>query len=349
MSDKLNRFEIPFVKTNEFGDLIPGYANKAIIDQGGDLIPAEVWFDALQAFFKEGMPIKLLHRPKIQAGETVEMKISHEGLWLLSRPTLPEVKGLIDKGLLVAYSIGYVPLEWMIRPDGGRTITKLDLKETSYVDEPMNQGSYFGGIKLALRDEHEVRFDIATGTVTVLGLNPEEMGSLSKLLGQGLEAAGVESIGAVKSIEFKVAQPDQESPVSATPSAEKEEVMNWLKKIWGRISTQAPEEAKNMEEQKTNQTEPVEAPAPEKEEERNEEAKTQTLESALQDQIAELKAKAEEQPTRLEKVETELAELKGMFGQLVEVVRDMTPDQRSLPVTDTSNPSETKSWNLFRR
>lgn len=203
MEQKLVHVQFPLeLKADD--DLIVGYANKAIVDDGGDLIEADVWFSALQTFFREGMPIKLLHRPKLTVGETVSLKIDKDGLWLASRPLLPEVKGLIERGLLTAYSIGYVPREY-IKTGEGRKITALDLYEVSYVDEPMNPGSYFGGKAMPLRETHEIVFDAESGMVTVMGLNAAEMASLAKLIEAGLEQAGVVDPAGIRSIAFKMA------------------------------------------------------------------------------------------------------------------------------------------------
>ncbi|MEN3009604.1 MAG: hypothetical protein ABDI20_01250, partial [Candidatus Bipolaricaulaceae bacterium] len=200
-------------------DLVVGYANKAIVDDGRDFIPAEVWFNALRTFFREGMPIKLLHRPGLVVGETVWLKITEDGLVLASRPLFPEIRGLIEKGLLRAYSIGYVPKKVQIQPDGVRAILDLDLYEVSYVDEPMNRGCFFMG---KMRMDHEVVFDAEKGTVTILGVTPEEMGDIAAAIRELLVKAGVPEGATLQASEFKAAPaPEPSKPQEPTaPSAE---------------------------------------------------------------------------------------------------------------------------------
>lgn len=224
MMDRLVRVEFP-IKYDEENDLVVGYANKAVVDLGNDLIPAEAWFDALETFFREGMPVKLLHRPKLVVGETVWLKVVHDGLKLASRPLYPEVKGLIERGLLRGYSVGFYPRDVEVRPDGVTVIRKLDLVEISYVDEPMNQESLFEsfGRKFMLREEHEVTFDPKQGIVVISGLSPEEMGKLAQLIGSALEDEGYKSTD-VRTIVFKMADagPDDRDGGGTDEKAEEE-------------------------------------------------------------------------------------------------------------------------------
>jgi len=210
MNDKLVRVTFPCKYDADLG-LIIGYASKEVVDLGNDLVPAEVWFEALGTFFQEGAPVKLLHRPSLVVGETVWLKIVSDGLVLASRPLYPEIKGLIERGLLRGYSIGYWPLEVEEREDGVRVLKKLELVEVSLVDVPMNQECYFSEVKDMLRPGIEVHFDPATGIVTAKGLTKEEMARLAELLGQSLEGAGVKDLSCVKAIAFKMAEEDNAS------------------------------------------------------------------------------------------------------------------------------------------
>lgn len=191
------------------GGLVVGYANKAIVDDGRDLIPAEVWLEALQTFFREGTPVKLLHRPNLIAGETVWLKVVGDGLILASRP-YPEVRPLIEKGWLKAYSIGFVPKEVEYTPEGVRVIRSLDLYEVSYVDEPMNPGCYFDMVKMNVN--HEVIFDRERGVITILGVTPEEMAALAAGLKDLLLKAGVPEDAPLTAIEFKARAPEKAAP-----------------------------------------------------------------------------------------------------------------------------------------
>jgi hypothetical protein len=214
--------------------LVVGYANKAIVDDGNDFIPADVWFKALQRFFREGMPVKLLHRPNLVVGETVWLKVVEDGLVLASRPTLPEIRGLIEKGLLRAYSIGYIPKDFKIREDGVREINDLDLVEVSYVDEPMNSGCYFELEMVKMLKDKEVIFDAQKGSVTVLGLTPEEMAHLSAQLHEVLAKAGVPEGAALTALEFKVADP-KPTQIAVEDTGEEDEPVDIDSVDWDEV------------------------------------------------------------------------------------------------------------------
>lgn len=204
----------PFAFKEEEGTVV-GYANKAIVDDGRDLIPAEVWFSALTTFFKEGTPVKLLHRPGLVVGETLWLKVAKDGLILASRP-IPEVLALIRRGLLNAYSIGFIPKDVEYREDGVRVIKDLDLVEVSYVDVPMNPGCYFAAVKM--RMDHEVIFDKENRRVVILGVSPEEMAELTKGLKELLLKAGVPEGEPLAAVEFKMAEAPKAEPAPAEPS-----------------------------------------------------------------------------------------------------------------------------------
>lgn len=227
--------------------LVVGYANKAIVDDGRDLIPAEVWLEALQAYFREGTPVKLLHRPKIIAGETAWLKVNKDGLILASRP-YPEVRPLIEKGWLRAYSIGFVPKEVEYTSDGVRVIRKLDLYEVSYVDEPMNPGCYFAMEKMNM--DHEVVFDRERGVVTILGVSPQEMESIAAGIKELLVKAGVPEGMPLAVIEFKAKGPEpKEVKETKTETVEPEEAsdgelasVDWDEVFTVYYTDNAPEE-----------------------------------------------------------------------------------------------------------
>jgi len=251
MESKLIRIEFP-CKYDAEENLIVGYASKETIDLDSDLIPAEVWFDALDTFFREGAPIKLLHRPSLVVGETVWLKIVNDGLILASRPIYPEIKGLVEKGLLRGYSIGYWPLEVEEKSNGVRVITKLKLAEISYVDTPANPECYFSEVKAMLRPDIEIHFDPTTGIVTAKGLTAEEMAKLAQLLGQSLESAGVKDLSAVKAIAFKMAEEE--------PSEEKEEALVEEKAPKWKLYRPGYEHARSLIQNGKISTDPWDAP-----------------------------------------------------------------------------------------
>ena len=193
--------------------LVVGYANTPVIDAGDaqyrDLIPAELWMKALSAFFRCGAKINLLHRPII-VGETVSVELRPgAGPLLVSKPTQAWAKAMIDDGVLQGYSIEYIVYDFDVEEspdDDPRPIRKFldfDVLRVSYVDEPMNPGSYFFGGKAM--DNYQFVFDRRANRVTVEAVDDEAMAKLAALFDTGLKAAGVPDGARLGSIEIKVA------------------------------------------------------------------------------------------------------------------------------------------------
>lgn len=182
--------------------LVVGYANKAVVDRVNDLIPAEAWFTALSRFFKEGMPVKLLHRPELVVADTVWLRVEPDGLVLASRPRFPEILGLIKRGLLRAYSVGFIPKSVKVREDGVRVIEDLELVEVSYVDEPANQECFFMEVRMSM--DKKVTYDAASGRVIIEDVSAEEMAGLVGQLKELLVKAGVPEGFSPMALEFKM-------------------------------------------------------------------------------------------------------------------------------------------------
>ena len=195
-------------------DMIVGYANAPVIDRGDrdyrDLIPADTWLKALQAFFQHGSKINLLHRP-IFVAETVKVEIRPgEGPLLYTRPLKSWVKDMIDEGVLTGYSIEYVLKDYEIMPPPDsdprpvRKFKDFSVLRISYVDEPMNPQSYFRwGGKMGL-EGYSFVFDKENGRVIVEAADEEAFARLAQLFDEGLKAAEIPTEG-IKAIEFKMA------------------------------------------------------------------------------------------------------------------------------------------------
>jgi hypothetical protein len=201
--------------------LVEGYANTPIVDRGDaqyrDYIPAELWMGALVTFFGRKAPINVLHR-NIEGGETVRVDVTANGPLLVTRPTKEWVAKAIEAGDLSAYSIEYVRTGERIIPPGTdeyrallndpleyraiRYYKGLDLLRVSYVDEPMNQGSYFLGGKVLDLSSYEFSFDREQGVVTIFARTDEAMAELAGMLSDGLKATRLEA--PQKGIAFKV-------------------------------------------------------------------------------------------------------------------------------------------------
>ncbi|MDD3493519.1 MAG: HK97 family phage prohead protease [Candidatus Thermoplasmatota archaeon] len=338
--DKMVRVELPLELKQDEG-LVVGYANRAIPDDVNHLIPADVWLSGLQRYFREGMPVKLLHRPKLTVGETVWLKVVDDGLVLASRPTVPEVRGMIERGLLTSYSVGFFPKAWRDREDGIREFTDLELVEVSYVDEPMNPGSYFEVVPKML-EGHEIHFDATTGTVTVHGLVPEEMAQLSSLLKGALTKAGIGSVENIQAIEFKAAAPSAANASQAEEKNREEDTMSLLKRIWDAVRGKSKMEATDdgsdkmstaVEKQETQPT-----------------ANNSTTVLTIPDPNAEVEQKFSKLSEQLKAQEAAVTELKGMVEKLAKIIDSFVPPPNSTPVLDTSQGKEKETkfkWGLL--
>ena len=110
-------------------------------DQSGDRVRP----GAFAASLRRATPVPMLlrHRPGTLAGRWTQLRETGRGL---------EVRGFVE-GNSAAHaaisngmnglSIGFRPLEWRYRPDGGRDLLRVDLVEISLVEKPMASKARF--------------------------------------------------------------------------------------------------------------------------------------------------------------------------------------------------------------
>ncbi len=224
MADAL-RFETGDIKATDNG-LVVGYANAPVVDRGDaqyrDFIPAELWLNALVLFFEKGAQINVMHR-NIPGGETVSVDVTPNGPLLVTRPTKPWVAQAIADGDFRGYSIEYfIPKFRVIAPGTDeyrallddptemraiRYAEAIDLLRVSYVDEPMNQGSYFLGGKALDLSQFQFRFDREKGEVVIFARTDEAMATLAGMLADEFKAAHPDV--PVRGISFKFAKDDE--------------------------------------------------------------------------------------------------------------------------------------------
>lgn len=206
------------------GDII-GYANAPVVDRGDmnfrDYIPAETWLKALTEFFASGAQINFLHRP-INAGRTKVVEVTDQGPLLITTPIKAWVAEAIKSGDIKGYSIEYKLYEYEIDPPVGgdprpvRRFKDFSLVRVSYVDEPMNPGSYFiGGKNVNLKD-YAIKFDRDAGTVIITAKNQQAMADISAYLSDGIKsteirdaiagAVGVKAADLPEDLKFEVKQ-----------------------------------------------------------------------------------------------------------------------------------------------
>jgi len=141
------------VKQASTGISIEGFANKATVDRGDEMISTDAW--ELDNFKRN--PIILFNHGMDTLGGTpvgraTEIKQTPEGLYLKVKmsnsnaPGIAMVRGLVEERILKAFSVGFNPKQMdTVQIDGKsiKKITKAELFEVSIVGVPMNQDSLF--------------------------------------------------------------------------------------------------------------------------------------------------------------------------------------------------------------
>lgn len=140
------------IKMTGDGLTIQGFANKAVVDRGNEIIATDAW--ELENY-KKNPVILYNHGFDPQLGSTpvgvaTEVTPTEEGLFIKCRlsatddPLLNRIRGLVQEKILRAFSVGFNPVNMTDDPKTGvKTITKAELFEVSIVGVPMNQDSLF--------------------------------------------------------------------------------------------------------------------------------------------------------------------------------------------------------------
>ena len=139
-------------KGDEADLVIEGFANKAVIDRGGDLIPPKAW---MLEEFKDNPIIFFNHNRDLPIGRAISVKVTEDGLIirvLLSNSDsefMKHIRTLIKEGILKTFSVGFDPMDSEEKADEGHNvINKANLLEVSIVSLPMNQESTFDVAKV---------------------------------------------------------------------------------------------------------------------------------------------------------------------------------------------------------
>lgn len=126
--------------------VIEGWANKAVLDRGMDIIKKEAWM--LDNYKKN--PIMLFnHDTEKIVGKITACEARDEGLYVKCKmskskdPMVQYVKDLVQEGILNSFSVGFNAMDEQKSMDGVNEITKAELYEVSIVSIPMNQDSTF--------------------------------------------------------------------------------------------------------------------------------------------------------------------------------------------------------------
>ena len=141
------------IKSNTGGVYIEGFANKATVDRGDEIIATDAW--ELDNFKKN--PVILFNHGfdslgGTPVGKAVSVTPTEEGLFLKVKmsnsqaPGIKMVRDLVEERILKAFSVGFNSKESDTEEREGkrvRVIKKAELFEVSIVGIPMNQDSLF--------------------------------------------------------------------------------------------------------------------------------------------------------------------------------------------------------------
>jgi len=178
--------------------VIEGFANKATIDRGDEIITTDAW--ELDNFKKN--PIILFNHGMdtlggTPVGKATEVRATDEGLFLKVKmsnsqaPLIKMVRDLVEERILKAFSVGFSPKESDIVEHDGKSIRKIskaELFEVSIVGVPMNQDSLFelSAKSMTSKSFHQIKSEIlkakgadkAAAMEEILGAAPNRKGNI---------------------------------------------------------------------------------------------------------------------------------------------------------------------------
>lgn len=151
------KFQVKKVGSDTF---IEGWANKAVVDRGKDIIQMDAW--QLDNYKK--VPMILFNHDKDKpVGKAVDVRPTDQGLYIKAKisnskdPTISMVRDLVQEGILNAFSVGFDAQDEQQNNEGINEIKQAELYECSIVTLPMNQDSTFAvstkGLKTIGKDE----------------------------------------------------------------------------------------------------------------------------------------------------------------------------------------------------
>lgn len=141
--DNRESFEVKKVGGDTY---ISGWANKAVVDRGKDLIQMDAWnIDN----YKKVPTILFNHDKDKPIGKAVDVRPTEQGLWIKAKisnskdPEISKIRDLVNEGMLNAFSVGFDSQDEQKDADGINNIKQAELYEVSVVTLPMNQDSVF--------------------------------------------------------------------------------------------------------------------------------------------------------------------------------------------------------------
>jgi HK97 family phage prohead protease len=173
MKNKRSMAEFKIKKsTAAKGVTIEGFANKAVEDRIGDLIPGKAWeLDN----FKKNPIIFFNHDRNIPIGTATKVEAGEEGLKIKVKTSksneapIPFVRDMIKEGIVKTFSVGFDDHGTFEKSEDGLNVPeRAELLETSVVTLPMNQHSDFNVSKALsktmptwnTKSYHEAKIDV---------------------------------------------------------------------------------------------------------------------------------------------------------------------------------------------
>ena len=175
------------MKQQVSGVFIEGFANKATVDRGDEMIATDAW--ELDNFKRN--PIILFNHGLdtlggTPVGKATEIRQTEEGLYLKVKmsnsqaPGIKMVRELVEERILKAFSVGFNPKQTdTVDIDGKsvRKISKAELFEVSIVGVPMNQDSLFelSEKSLTTKSFHQLKGEILKAKGAKVALAIEDL------------------------------------------------------------------------------------------------------------------------------------------------------------------------------
>lgn len=125
------------------GLVVGGYASLfGMPDLAGDIVERGAFAASLKDIPARDIAMLFQHDPARAIGRWTDAREDNEGLWMqgvidLDHPTARSVLRLIQSGTADGLSIGFRALDFAPRPNGGRILKTIDLREVSVVTFPM--------------------------------------------------------------------------------------------------------------------------------------------------------------------------------------------------------------------
>jgi len=152
-------------QVNEAERTLVGIASTEVIDRYGDIVKQDGWI--LDNFKKNPVMLWAHNYHDLPIAKIVDVNINGDKLTFKAQFPKPGLNELADKifelfkdGVLNAFSVGFIPVEYEPNEHGGYTYTKQELLEISAVTVPANQEA----LAMALKSiDNEVKEAIIEG------------------------------------------------------------------------------------------------------------------------------------------------------------------------------------------